>query len=406
MSESNQFGSFIDPPDDLSQLRRIQRADVQALAETVNRLTPEDLNGKKLVLLVATGGTLAMTTNEQGVRLPAFNWQEVFKPAESLLRGRFDIRGINAYCIDSSQMDYGHVREVAIAMTYLWKNVKVPFLGFLVTHGTDTMAFTGAALSLMTGQGLPFSVVLTGAQRPLNDPLSDAPLNLRNALCILEALHEHNMAEVLIAMGDRAMLATSAEKVDDSAANAFDAPRHCFVAKFDRLNYPLPLAGWLNQRRNIPFQPTIWKGDNANTLIIKSTMGLNPAMIGRQVQDPDVHAVILFSYGAGTVHHDVLTAVLDQAKNKEIPVFIVNPVNADYKAEYESAAKAIQLGAIPLNMTLSSALAKIEIGLRKFPDDLSGLSRFMRENYVGEVPTERSSISARRISATPVTPNP
>ncbi len=384
---------FLEKPDDLSLLTLIDEETVRKLADDVNALSPETLGGKKLVIVIGTGGTLAMTETD-GVRSPSFNWNELFKPAEGLLQNRFVLRGMNAFCIDSSQMDFKHTRELAIVLAYLWNNVRAPFLGFLITHGTDTMSYSGAALSLMTGQGLPFSVVLTGAQRPLHDPISDAPFNLRNALCLLETLYDHDMAEVLIVMGDRAILATSAEKVDDSSINAFDAPRHCFVANLNKLHYPIPLASWLNPRRKIPFSPTIWQGDHAHTLVIKSTLGLNPTVLKRQVMDPDIAAVILYSYGAGTVHKEVLESVLATAKERGLPVFIVNPVNADYRAEYESAVEAIQLGAIPLNMTLSAALAKIEIALRLYPDDLTSLSRFMTENYVGEVPTLSSSILA------------
>ncbi len=197
-------------------------------------------------------------------------------------------------------------------------------------------------------------------------------------------------------MGNRAMLATSAEKVSDTAANAFDAPRHLYVSTFSRLTYPVPLAAWLNPRRKVPFAPTLWFGDYVHTLVIKSTMGLNPEMLKRQVEDADVHAVVLYSYGAGTVHETVLQTVLDTARKENIPVFIVNPVNADYRAEYESAAHAIKWGAIPLNMTLSAALAKIEIALRLHLNNLPAVAHFMTENYVGEIPTNHSSSSSRK----------
>lgn len=388
---------FLANPGDLSSLKRIDPQCVRTLADAVNALTPEEIGSRKLVLHIATGGTVAMETHQDGVRLPAYDWRQIWSPIEGLLHNRFLIKGLNAFCLDSSQMDYGHVRELAIVLTYLWQTIRTPHIGFLITHGTDTMSYAAAAMSLIMGQGLQFSIVYTGSQRPIGDLLSDAPLNMRNALCVLEALADHDMAEVLIAFGDRAMLATSAEKVDDSAANAFDAPRHCYVARFNQLNFPLPLASWLKPRRKQrPFAPTLWQGDYAQTLVIKSTLGLNPTTVQRQVEDPFVRAIILYSYGAGTVHDAVLQAVLDTAQKRGLTVFIVNPVNADYRAEYESAAHAIASGAKPLNMTLSAALAKIEIGLRLFPKDKERFCCFVTENYVGEVPTTASSLSVHR----------
>jgi len=386
---------FLDKPDDLTQLTLINADSVRDLAESINRMTADDLKAKKLVILLATGGTLAMKTQDTGVRIPAFHWQELFRPAESLLQGRYEIVGLNVFCIDSSQMNYRHTTELAIVITYLWRNVKVPFLGFLITHGTDTMSYSGAALSLMTGQGLPTSIVMTGSQRPIEDPMSDAPINLRNALCTLEALHDNDMAEVVIVMGNKAILATSAEKVGAVAANAFDAPRHRYVARFDQMDYPVRLAEWLNPRRKVPFAPTIWQGEYAHTLVIKSTMGLNPETLLYQTRCAEVCAVILYSYGTGTVDEAVLQVLVTGCRERALPLFIVSPVNDEYRAEYESASHALQMGAIPLNMTLSAALAKIEIALRLHLEDIPALSRFMTGNYVGEIPSDLSSAATR-----------
>jgi len=379
---------FLDPPDDLTRLKLIDAKAVRAFAEELNVLDASSMTSEKIVILLATGGTVAMTTSGDGVRSPSFRCEKLLAPVSSLIRDRYQIFGLNAFCIDSSQMNYSHVRELVIVMTYLWRNVRVPYIGFLITHGTDTMAYAGATLSLMTGQGLPFSIVLTGSQRPMEDPMSDAPINLRNALCTLESLHAKDMAEVVVVMGDKAILATSAEKVGASIANAFDAPRHRYVARFNQMEYPVPLAAWLNPRRKVPFVPTIWQDDYSGTLVIKSIMGLDPDVLSYQVQAPNVQAIILYSYGSGTVDEVILKVLVDCCRREHKPVFIVNPLNSDYKTEYESAAHAIRNGIVPLNMTLSAAMAKLEIVLRRYDGDLEAISNFMTENYVGEVPSE------------------
>ncbi len=387
------ISGFISTPDDLSQLKLIDAQAVRDLAKEVNSLKKNDLKGRKLVILLATGGTVAMAT-KKGIRRPALQWKDLCQIAGTRVQQDFEIRGINAFCIDSSQMNYAHTRELAISMCYLWKNIKVPFIGFLITHGTDTMSYSAAAMSLMTGQGLPFSIVYTGSQRPPDDPMSDAQTNLRNALYTLEALHSKDMAEVLIVMGERAMLATSSEKIDDKAANAFAAPRHCYVTKFNHMEYPVKLASWLRPRRRQPFVPTIWKGDWSRTLVINSTLGLNPEMVEQQINTPLIKAVIVYSYGAGTVDEKVLAIVAKTAQKRRLPVFIVSPVHADFHAVYESSDKALKTGIVPINLTLSAALAKIEIALQLYPDNLKALSKFVATNYVGEVPTEASGFNA------------
>jgi L-asparaginase len=379
---------FLDPPDDLTQLRLINAKDVQALAEEINRLDIAAEQSKKVVILLATGGTVAMQTSECGVRSPSHRCEKLLAPVLGLLQDRYSIFGLNAFCIDSSQMNYSHVRELAIVMTYLWHNVKTPHLGFLITHGTDTMSYVGAALSLMTGPGLPFSIVLTGSQRPMDAPMSDAPINIRNALCTLESLRAKDMAEVVIVMGDKAILATSSEKVGASIANAFDAPRHRYVARFNQMEYPVPLARWLNPRRKVPFAPTIWQENYSGTLVIKSILGLDPEMLAAQIQSSSVRSILLYSYGSGTVDEVILRVIVDCCRREDKPVFIVNPLNSDYKTEYESAANAIRNGIVPLNMTLSAAMAKLEIAMRLHDGDVEAISKFMTENYVGEIPTE------------------
>lgn len=386
---------FVSPADDLSQLKIIDAAAVCELAENINRTQSTGADDRKLVVMITTGGTLAMKTTG-GIRSPAFDFNALTKLLDPRIMRDFDLRGLNAFNLDSSQMNYGHTREMAITLAYLWNNIKVPFLGFLVTHGTDTMSYASAAMSLMTGQGLPFSIVYTGSQRPFEDPMSDAGINIRNALYTLEALHSHDMAEVLVVMGDRAMLATSSEKVDDSGANAFDSLRHRYVANFSRLQYPIQIADWLNPRRSMQFEPMIWHGDYSHTLVVKSALGLDPEIVQRQMEMPDIRSVILYSYGTGSLDEKVLATVMGSARNRRIPVFVVNPVNADYEARYQSSDQAINMGAIPLNMTLSAALAKTEIALRLYPNDIKMMGEFMTCNYVGEIPSQKSRFAPNR----------
>lgn len=321
------------------------------------------------------------------VRVPDLDLAGILQQSGGGLDDRFRIVGLDAFRIDSSQMDYRHVRDLAIALSHVWKAAEGRLAGFLVLHGTDTMAYNAAAFSLMTGQGLPFSVAFTGAQKSVQEPMSDAPANLQHALYTLEALHNADMAEIVVVMGDKAMLATSAMKVDATRVNAFDAPLHEYVARFDTLQHPVKLAPWLKPRRAQAYEPTIWaKAQHSHTLVVHSALGLDPAMVGRQATDDAVRAILLFSYGAGTVDDAVTAAIMGVARARGIPVFVLSPVHAEYKAVYESGARLLQQGVTPLYMTLPSALAKIEIALRKYPGNNAAIARFMTENYVGEIP--------------------
>ncbi len=388
MSSQDIAKGFLEPTD-LSALELIPPDAVKAWVAALNATTETELADRKLVAAIGTGGTISMKI-EDGIRIPDLDFTGIFDRVDGRLKDRFLVKSLDAFRIDSADMTYQHVRELAIAMAYVWQHVTVPFLGFLVVHGTDTLQYTSSATSLIMGPGLPFSVVYTAAQKPIQEPMNDAIMNIRHAFYTLEALHANFMAEVVVVMGQYAMLGSSAVKVDDTAMNAFDAPLHKYVTTFQRMAYPPTLASYLRPARQVPFRPTIWHGNYGHTLTIRSTLGLNPRQVGQQLADPDVHAVLWFAYGAGTVDKDVGDAMLPIARERGVPIFIASPVNTDYKVDYASGLELVRQGIVPLYMTLPSALAKIEIALRLFPQDLPALADFMTRNYVGEVPTAES----------------
>lgn len=387
MSQKQLTSGFLKSPSDLSNLKKVDPDSVVGFVKRLNTHTPEKLDGRQLVVAIGTGGTISMRV-ENGVSVPDLDFNKVLHHTNSDLTSHFQIESLDAFCIDSAQMNYSHTREIAIIMAYIYENITVPFIGFFVTHGTDTMAYSASALSLMMGSGLPFSIIYTGAQKPIQEPMNDAGVNVRNALFTLEALHNNNMAEIVIVMAERAMLATSAMKVDDTFVHAFDAPLHKYVSKFSAMEYPIRLAPWLNVRRKEKFAPEIWTTNYSCTLVVHSSLGLDPNRISGQLDDPDIRAVLLFSYGAGTADTDIIDTIYSKATARNLPMFVVSPVNARFKVLYESAKDMVDKGIVPLNMTLPASLAKIEIAINKFGNDTESIGRFMQENYVGEVPEE------------------
>lgn len=379
------MSGFLNNPADLSNLKLI---DPKLVEEFLSNLNSYNGN-KKLIAAIGTGGTISMKI-ENGLSVPDLNFDSILEQNNQNLNKDFEVISLDAFHIDSSQMNYTHVHDLSIVMTYVWQNINVPFLGFLILHGTDTMAFSAATLSLMMGQGLPFSVVYTGAQKPIQERMSDAGQNLIHALYTLESLYDKDMAEIVVVMGDKAILGTSSMKVDDTLADAFDAPLHQYIANFNIPEHPVRLAPWLRPKRSIDFFPTLWRHNYSQTLIIYSFLGLDPAKVKRQVEDEKVQAVLLFSYGGGTVDDAITSAIMGVANIKKIPVFALSPVNTEYKITYPSSAKLIEQGVTPLYMTLPTALAKIEIALGFHEGNSEKIAEFMATNYVGEIPNKDS----------------
>lgn len=380
--------TFLDTPDDLSNLKLINPKLVE---EFVSKLNAYD-GDKKLVAAIGTGGTISMKI-ENGVRVPDLDFNSIFAQVGNNLSDDFDVIALDAFRINSSQMSYTHIRDLSIVMTYIWKNINVPFLGFLITHGTDTMAYSAAAISLIMGQGLPFSVVYTGAQKPIQEKMSDAGQNIIHALYTLDSLYYNKMAEVVIVIGDKAILGTASMKIDDILADGFDAPLHHYVANFSALEYPVRLASWLKPKRTVQFFPTIWTTNYSQTLVVHSSLGLCHDRIKNQIEDEQIRAILLFSYATGTVHDDITNTITESAKHRDIPVFVISPVNSEYKVTYDAGKRLIDKGVTPLYMTLPTALAKIEIALGFHEGDKQKIAEFMTTNYVGEIPSEQSRFS-------------
>jgi len=388
--------NFLEDPFDLSNLRYSSADKVNEFVNHINSIDIDVLTSKNLIIIIGTGGTISMKI-ENGVSIPDLDCEKIIEVGVSHLRDKFTVESFELFSLDSSQMNYSHISEIAIVISYIYSKINSDiFLGFVLFHGTDTMSYSSAALSLILGRGLPFSVVYTGAQKPMQEPMSDAVNNVRNSFYMLESLKNYNRAEVVIVMGRIAVLGSSSTKIDDEKIDAFTSPMHKYVAKFDKLEYPVVLADWLNERRDEDFHPLIWNDKYGHSLLVQSVLGLDPEVIMQQMDNNKIKAVILYSYGASTVYKKLIDKIIIKADNINVPVFVVNPTNAEPKPTYLSGKEMLDKGVIPLFMTLPACLAKIEIAWRKYKNDIEKISEFMIESYVGEVPSEQSKYIEKR----------
>ena len=128
----------------------------------------------KKILLIATGGTIASMPTEQGLA-PGLTSRELLETVPEL-SGVCEIDTLQLFNLDSTNMC--HVQWLEIARTIRERYAQ--YDGFLITHGTDTMAYGAAVLSYLIQQS-PKPVVLTGAQRSISQRDTDARENLLNA---------------------------------------------------------------------------------------------------------------------------------------------------------------------------------------------------------------------------------
>ena len=162
----------------------------------------------KKILLIATGGTIASRETEHGLR-PALSADDL-----CAAMGVKDaaVETLDLLSLDSTNIAPPHWEQIARCVA----DCRHTHDGIIISHGTDTMAYTAAALYYML-EHIDRPVVLTGAQRPLGTAGSDAEANLR--LAARAALSGH--AGVMIAFGGRIIHGNAAKKIHSLADDAF-----------------------------------------------------------------------------------------------------------------------------------------------------------------------------------------
>lgn len=166
------------------------------------------------ILLIATGGTIAARQTAHGLR-PALSAADM---AAAMEADAGEIETCDLLALDSTNMTPAHWQTIARTIAVR----RTDYDAFIITHGTDTMAYTAAALRYMLDH-IDRPVVLTGSQRPLGLPGSDAEANLRLAYRTAAS----GCRGVFLAFGGRVICGNAAKKlytVQDDAFRSIGAP--------------------------------------------------------------------------------------------------------------------------------------------------------------------------------------
>lgn len=246
--------------------------------------------------------------------------------------------------------------------------------GFVVIHGTNTMSFTGAALSFAL-QNLSKPVVLTGSLLPIDDIGSDARMNLTYA--IEAALLD--LAEVCIAVGPRVLRATRAKKVDQSMFETFESPKCRPLAEFN-VSTQLAAHRVVRRKRSLVARPSF------DTSIV--CMTLHPGMLIASfdaILRTNPHGIVLRAYGQGMVPEEFfpwMRAVTD----REIPIVITSQLlrgSIDF-SRFRKQLFLEDIGVVSAgDMTHDCAVVKLMWVLAQ-ERSLRGVKELMEKNLVNE----------------------
>jgi L-asparaginase len=256
----------------------------------------------KHILLIGTGGTIASQQGGAGLA-PALSSQELLKHIPDIGQ-TCQVECLQLFSLDSTSLQPGHWVRIAQAVEDRFDD----YDGFVISHGTDTMAYTAAALSYLI-QKSPKPIVLTGAQKPISFETTDSKQNLRDAFAVAVS----NMAGVMLVFNGKVILGTRARK---TRSRSFEA--------FSSINYPL--LGVVRGGRVIPYirpehtgRPIFYDGLNSRVALLKLIPGGDCGAARYLLEHSD--ALIIESFGMGGLpaykdgdYYQAVKEGLDQGK--------------------------------------------------------------------------------------------
>lgn len=239
------------------------------------------------ILLLTTGGTIASLPTAEGLA-PGLDGEALAGLLPQGIMDCYDITIRDILHLDSSNIQPEEWQTIA---RHVFEN-RMEYSGIVITHGTDTMAYTASVLSFML-RGISIPVVLTGAQLPMAHPLSDGMENLRTAL----AMAASGVPGVFLAFDRKVILGCRAVKTRTTDFDAFESVNWPLAANVDgkglqihREAIPAP-AGACALRDKLCDK----------VFLIKLTPGLDPEIFDMLLQ-MHYRGIVIEAFGAGGLH--------------------------------------------------------------------------------------------------------
>ena len=332
------------------------------------------MENKKTILLLTTGGTIASLPGGEGLEPQR---SDVMERELNQLRTYYDITVEDVMCLDSSNIQPEQWQVIA---EHIFTR-RQGFDGIVVSHGTDTMAYTASAVTFML-PGIDRPVVFTGSQLPLADMLSDGPDNLRTAF----AMAASGKPGVFLAFDRKIMLGCRAVKVRASGFSAFESVNAQYAGRVSNQGLVL------NQKVLPQFtaEPQLLPKISNEVFLLKLTPGLNPAVFD-MLAAMGYKGIVIEAFGLGGIN--VLSKGLRGIRRAvEDGISVVITTQCLYDSSdlrvYQVGNKLLQLGVIQgRDMTSEAAMTKLmwALGQAMNPEEIADL---FSKNLAGEVTAE------------------
>ena len=339
-------------------------------------------NDKSAILLIYTGGTIGMKESAHG--LAPFDFSQILSEVPELQKFTFKI---DSYTfdplIDSSDVEPGMWKELAV----LIKEKYDAYDGFVVLHGTDTMAYSASALSFML-DGLAKPVIFTGSQLPVGSLRTDGKENLVSAIEVASAKDARGRAmvpEVAIYFNSQLIRGNRATKVNATAFDAFRSPNCPPLAEAGiRIRYNKALIRYPSTEAPL----TIHTDLDTRVAILKVHPGITEQVARNVLLGSGIRAVIIETYGSGNaISKPWFTDIIRQSSaSGKIILNITQCLAGDVNMNLYATGKALKEAGVVSgsDITTEGGLAKLFFLMGEYADN-EKVKRLLEKNLKGEI---------------------
>jgi L-asparaginase len=307
------------------------------------------------ILILYAGGTIGMWEDPATGTLIPLDLKDLNKYLPEIQGLNVNYKGISLKKpIDSAELTPAVWKELVeiIELNYS------AFDGFVILHGTDTMAYTASALSFMI-QGLKKPIVLTGSQLPLGRLRTDGRENFITAIEIASTRRNNEplVQEVAICFGERLMRGNRSWKANTEIFDAFDSPNYGNLATIGT-HIIFNEQSLFRTKKPLSFTTEMTEGVG----VLKLYPGILPSSIEYALARPSMKVCIIESFGAGNVprNEDFLN-VFRKAIERGVSIINISQCKRGRVDErlYKTGQAFAEVGAIfGYDMTFEAAITK------------------------------------------------